>query len=321
MGKKIIGIDIGGSTVKIGLLNANGDILDKWEITTHKINGGKSIVDDIWNSINNKLSAKQIQEKTLGIGVGAPGFVNQETGLVYEAVNIGWVNYELGKKMRDISELPVFVENDANLAALGENWKGAGNQERYLIVVTLGTGVGSGIIVNGSILSGHNGTGGEIGHIIVEPEGFDCNCGRVGCLDTVASAEGIVNQALDRIGDNSTSALANYLRNKRKITAKDIFDLAHQGDKLCKEVIDHTSELLGQALANAATLINPSKILIGGGVSKAGEQLLLPVEKVFQRHSLGRIGRSCEIKMASLGNDAGIIGAGFLVKQNLNKSI
>lgn len=321
MKKKMIGIDIGGSTIKIGVLNEEGLILEKWEIKTRKENDGDNIVDDIWSSISSKLSANTIKSYVLGIGVGAPGFVDKELGLVYEAVNIGWKNFQLGKHLRMLSNLPVFIENDANLAALGENWIGSGNQVQNLIAVTLGTGVGSGIIVNGSVLSGYNGTAGEIGHIIQDPKGFQCNCGRVGCLDTIASARGIVNQAIDSIPNAPSSNLSNYLIEKKTITAKDIFELASSGDELCQNVIARTTNYLGYALASAATIINPSKILIGGGVSKAGNQLLFPVREAFQRYSLKRISEACEIEIAKLGNDAGIIGGGYLVKENITMKI
>jgi glucokinase len=311
----VIGVDIGGTTVKIGLLNVNGEVIKKWEIVTNHTR--HLILEDIWKSINHQLLILQLTPQAiLGLGVGAPGFVNNETGIVHEAVNIGWKDFNLSAELSNLSGLPVYVENDANLAALGENWQGAGENNQDIIVITLGTGVGGGMIVNGKLVSGSNGTAGEIGHIIIEPNGYPCNCGRTGCLDTIASGNGIVRQALEKISDTPTSLLAMYYHENKAITAKDIFDLAAQGDPVCEQVINYTADVLGSVIAKVALLTNPSKVLIGGGVSKAGEQFIKIVRKNFNKYTLPRTGEVCEIKIAKLGNDAGIIGAAYLVLQN-----
>ncbi|GGB29359.1 ROK family glucokinase [Virgibacillus dakarensis] len=315
MNKIIIGVDIGGTTSKIGLLDQQGIIQDKWEIPTIKANNGESIVTDIWDSITDKLKTVQFKQ-ILGIGIGAPGFIDGATGLVYEAVNIGWKkNFQLAKLFSEITKLPVFVENDANIAVLGENWKGAGNHSENLIAITLGTGVGGGIIANGEILNGVNGTAGEIGHITVDPDGFSCNCGKKGCLETIASATGIVRQAKELAKQAPDSRLASLLQESGSITAKDVFSLAGQGDLLSKTVIERTGDVLGFAIANLATVINPSIILIGGGVSKAGDQLITIIKSAFHKYALPRVSDVCDIKVAQLGNDAGIIGAAYLVLQ------
>ncbi|MEH7379018.1 ROK family glucokinase [Bacillus sp. JJ1533] len=314
MDKKIIGIDIGGTNVKIGLLNLQGDILKRWEIPTIR---GEEIITNIWESVLSNVSIDDVENNILGIGVGAPGFVEGETGIVFEAVNLSWKNFELGQLLSNKFSLPVIVENDANLAALGEYWKGAGDRVENLIFITLGTGVGSGIIANGAILNGENGTAGEIGHIIVEPKGYNCNCGRVGCLDTISSATGIVRQAKDKIKENPTSNLARYVQARGSLDAKDIFTQARSGDQDCVDILEYTSEMLGKALANAAAIINPSKIIIGGGVSQAGDQLLTITKKYFIKYSLGRIGDITNIEIAKLGNNAGIIGAAYLVNKAL----
>jgi len=312
----IIGIDIGGTAVKIGFLNQQGDIIHKWEIETNTEEQGKYIIDYIWSSVSNTLSQFQIS-KILGIGIGAPGFVDKETGIVREAVNIGWKNFELGRKLADLSGLPVFVENDVNLVALGENWLGAGRNAKDLIAITLGTGVGGGIIANGQILTGINGTAGEIGHIIADPTGYSCNCGRIGCLDTIASATGIVKQAMEKIVDNPGCKLDSTYQKNGGIIAKDVFDLAKEGDIICKSIINRTADILGFMIANAAMIINPSKIIIGGGVAKSGKQLLTPVTEAFEKYSLRDISKQCKVEIAKLGNDAGIIGAAYLVKQEI----
>ncbi|MBO0992006.1 ROK family glucokinase [Bacillus sp. SD088] len=320
MAETIIGIDIGGTAVKIGFLNKQGDIIHKWEIDTNKEKQGLYIIDEIWNSVASKISEFQMTN-ILGIGVGAPGFVDKTTGIVYEAVNIGWKDFELGKELEKRSGLPVYVENDVNLVALAENWIGAGNNAKELIAITLGTGVGSGVIANGKILNGMNGTAGEIGHIIADPEGYPCNCGRIGCLDTIASATGIVNQAMDKIAETPESGLAALYQENGKIDAKDIFNFAKKGDMVSESVINRTADILGLLIANAATMINPSKIIIGGGVSKAGEHLLRPVRNSFQKYSLPRISDNCTIDIAKLGNDAGMIGAAYLVKQETQEVV
>ncbi|WP_053367837.1 ROK family glucokinase [Bacillus sp. FJAT-27245] len=310
----IIGIDIGGTTVKIGFLNLQGDIIHKWQIETNKESQGLYILDEIWDSVAGKISEWNISN-ILGMGVGAPGFVDKTTGIVHEAVNIGWQDFKLRQELEKRSGIPVYVENDVNLVALGENWLGAGNNTKELLAITLGTGVGGGVIANGEILNGMNGTAGEIGHIIADPKGYPCNCGRTGCLDTIASATGIVHQAMDRIEENPESGLAALYHKNGTIDAKDIFDLAKKGDRICEEIINRTADLLGLLIANAAMIVNPSKIIIGGGVAKAGEQLLRPVRHSFQKYSLPRISEKCKIETAKLGNDAGMIGAAYLVKQ------
>lgn len=319
LSKQIIGIDIGGTKVKIGLLDIRGNIQSKWDIHTNTNNNGAFIVDEIWESILSKSVIEDDQE-ILGIGIGAPGFVDAKTGTVHEAVNIGWENFELGKRFEKKTNLPVFVENDANLAALGENWKGAGGLVDDLIVITLGTGVGSGIVSNGEVLQGVSGTAGEIGHIIVDPNGNLCNCGRIGCLDTIASANGIVRNAKNVITKDPTSELAKFYHKNNEITSKDIFVLASQANEDCIQIIDWVADALGTALANAATILNPSKILIGGGLSKAGDLFLNKIKKSFLEYSLDRIGEATQIGFAELENDAGITGAAFLVYKELQKN-
>lgn len=310
MEKLVIGLDIGGTTVKIGFLTSDGKILKKTEIPTNKEENGKYIVKEVWNKILLTLDSMNMDCKDiLSITAGAPGFINRRSKNIYEAINIGWKNYHLGDELEALANVPVFIENDANLAALGENWKGAGTEAENMIHVTLGTGVGGGIILNGEIVSGVNGTAGEIGHITVEKNGSLCNCGRFGCLETVASATGIVRQAHEIIKGNRSTELFRLINVRGNITAKDIFNLADQGEPLSKQIIKKSASTLGFALANLSVALNPSIITIGGGLSKAGEGLIYAIEKSFRVHALPRISNSCEIKVAKLGNDAGIIGA------------
>jgi glucokinase len=316
--KVIVGVDIGGTTVKIGFMKENGDILEKWEIRTDTSNGGRMILHDIWKSIVEKATGLAIEiNQIAGIGIGAPGFIDGEKGYVYEAVNIGWKEYPLADELSMLSGLPVYLENDANIAVLGENWLGAGGNSDHVIAITLGTGVGGGIITNGKIVNGANGTAGEIGHITVDPNGYQCNCGRKGCLETVASATGIVRQAMAFIQKNPDSPLAAEYKLKQNITSKDIFQLANNGDTDSNTIIEHTADIIGFTIANLAITLNPSKVLIGGGVSKAGEQLLQPIKNAFTKYALPRVREACEIRIAELGNDAGMIGAAYLVKSHI----
>lgn len=312
----IVGIDIGGTKIKFGVFSLEGEILAKWETDTNISDNGAHIVEEVWSSLSSHPLLK-VQDSIRGIGVGAPGFVHARSGKVYEAVNIGWKDFELGKLLQQRSTRPVFVENDANLAALGENWRGAGNRARDLIVITLGTGVGGGMIANGEILHGVNGTAGEIGHIVVDPEGHACNCGRTGCLDTVASATGIVRQAMEGLVSMPNGPLAELYARQGAVSAKDVFALAEAGDPLCRSVITRITDKLGIALANAAAIINPSNILIGGGLSQAGKWFLDDIRAAFTRHSLTRIGEATRLEYARLGNDAGITGAAYLVRKHL----
>lgn len=318
MSKLILGIDIGGTAIKIGLVTEEGEIQHKWEIPTNTEDKGAYIAKEIWDSVQEKIKELSISEDTLlGIGMGAPGFINVDEGIVYQAVNIGWKNLNLANAFKEWTDLPVYVANDANVAALGENWKGAGDQAQNLIAITVGTGVGGGFIANGSLINGENGTGGEIGHVTVDPDGHLCNCGKKGCLETITSATGIVRQAEEVIEENPESSLAKHAKEHGEITAKDIFDLAKQGDALAEKIVEHTSDVLGLAIANVANILNPKKVLIGGGVSKAGDYFIDKIDQAFQKYALPRIRKACEIKEANLGNDAGMIGAAYLVKERL----
>lgn len=318
----IIGIDIGGTTIKMGILTTAGEITKKWEIPTDTSNGGRLIVDHICHSLEHVLKeSNQNKDHIMGIGLGAPGFIDAEKGFVFEAVNIGWRNLELTDLLEKNLGLPAFLENDANVAVLGENWLGAGNQDKNVLAVTLGTGVGGGIIANGDILNGASGTAGEIGHITVDEKGPLCNCGRKGCLETFVSATGMVRQAMEKVESNPNSKLAKRFEEHGFISTKDIFELAKDNDSASQQIIDFTTNILGKTLSNVATVLNPSKILIGGGVSKAGSQLLTPLKAAFVKYSLPRVHLDCEFKIAQLGNDAGMIGAAYLVKQQTEGAV
>ncbi|MFW0780433.1 ROK family glucokinase [Rossellomorea marisflavi] len=313
----LVGVDLGGTTTKIAFLSTYGEILYKWEIPTDKSDSGKHIIAHIAKSIDAKLEQLDVKkEQLIGIGMGAPGPVEMRRGIIYEAINLGWSE---NTPLKDLIEmetgLPAVIDNDANCAALGEMWKGAGNGAKDLVCVTLGTGVGGGVITNGEIVHGIRGAGGEIGHITVVPKGgYSCNCGKTGCLETVASATGVVRVAREKLKSSTEDSV---LRDLKVIGSKQVFDAARTGDSLALKIVDQLAYYLGLSLANLGNAVNPEKIVIGGGVSKAGKTLLEPVMNYFKRFAFPKVRTSTTIDIATLENDAGVIGAAWLVKNAL----
>lgn len=320
--KWITGVDLGGTSIKLAFINLNGEIVTKWEIPTDNSDKGKNITTDIAKAIEDKLTElDQDKSKLAGIGMGAPGPVDYETGVILNVVNLGWEdNFPLQAQLQEITALPVAIENDANCAALGEMWNGAGKGAKDLVCVTLGTGVGGGVIANGNIVQGINGAAGEIGHITSIPVGgAPCNCGKTGCLETIASATGIVRIAGKLLEEGqATGELAEIFAESGKVTAKDVFDAARKGDETAKKVMDEVSFHLGFALANIGNTLNPQKIVLGGGVSRAGDILLNAVKENFAKYAFSAVRDSTEISAATLGNDAGVIGAAWLIKNKIN---
>ncbi|MFC0473535.1 ROK family glucokinase [Halalkalibacter kiskunsagensis] len=316
--KWFVGVDIGGTTIKLAFVTLEGDIVTKWEIPTNKVDGGKHITSDIAKAIESKrVELGATNDALVAMGLGAPGFINMATGFIYHAVNIGWKNFALKDELEKETGLSVTVDNDANIAALGEMWRGAGDEAKNLLCVTLGTGVGGGIIVNGQILHGVNGMAGEIGHLtsITDESGASCNCGKTGCLETVASATGIARLAIEGLKKQPNSNLQTVFEREGTLTAKDVFDAAKEEDELAKSIIEDVCFHLGLALANLANALNPEIIVLGGGVSKAGDLLLNPLKEQFKRFALPRVEEGCKFKVATLGNDAGVIGGAWLAKQ------
>jgi glucokinase len=318
----IVGVDLGGTTTKLAFLNLDGEIITKWEIPTDNSNEGLNITTNIANAIDEKVTELGLtKENLLGIGMGAPGPVNYETGVILNVVNLGWQdNYPLKDRLESATSLPVMLENDANCAALGEMWNGAGKGAKDLVCVTLGTGVGGGVIANGNIVQGINGAAGEIGHITAIPYGGAlCNCGKTGCLETIASATGIVRIAKEELAKDSVpGVLSEKMAQNGMITAKDVFDAARNGDATATKTVDHVSFHLGFVLAGIANTLNPEKIVLGGGVSKAGTVLLDSVKKYFAKFAFSSVKESTEITIATLGNDAGVTGAAWLIKNKVN---
>lgn len=309
MGKYVVGVDVGGTTVKLGFFDTEGVFLDKWEIPTRVEEEGSHILPDVAESIKKKLEEKRILfEDVEGVGIGAPGPIDSN-GVVYKAVNLGWNVFSIKEKLEEHLKLPVMAGNDANVAALGEMWKGGGLGSRNLVMVTLGTGVGGGIIVDGRILTGFTGAGGEIGHIHVEDQEAEvCGCGNKGCLEQYASATGITRLANRKLKE---SGMDSMLRNG-KISARTVFDAVKAKDALAMEVAEEFGRYLGNGLAGVACVVNPEVIVIGGGVSNAGEILIDYIRPYYEK-SVFHGSRSVKFSLATLGNDAGIYGAAKLV--------
>ncbi|MCO8241025.1 ROK family glucokinase [Streptococcus suis] len=317
MSKKIIGIDLGGTSVKLAILTTEGEIQEKWSIKTNILDDGSHIVPDIIDSIKHRFETHGLtKDDFLGVGMGSPGVVDSEAGTVIGAYNLNWKTLQLVKEQFESAlGLPFFIDNDANVAALGEQWVGAGNNNPNVVFMTLGTGVGGGVIATGNLIRGVKGAGGELGHITVDfDEPFACTCGKKGCLETVASATGIVNLSR-RYADQyaGDAKLKQMIDDGQDVTAKDVFDLAKEGDDLALIVYRHFSEYLGVACANIAAVLNPAYIVLGGGVSAAGDFLLDGVRKVFAENSFPQIKESTQIVLATRGNDAGVLGAASLV--------
>ena len=308
--KYCFGVDIGGTTIKMGLFTAEGELLDKWEITTRRENGGEKVPQDIADAIAKKCADKNIEKSDItGVGIGVPGPVRND-GTVMKCANLGWGIFNVNEKMSELTGLKCQALNDANAAALGELWRGSGKGFKNLVFITLGTGVGGGIVIDGKIIAGIHGGGGEIGHIVVNPkEDAVCGCGGHGHLEQYASATGIVRLAKKGLQDKSVNTV---LREKEaELTCKDIFDAAKSGDAFANGLVDEMCSYLALALSVVAATCDPEAYVIGGGVSKAGEIITDTVKKHFYSNNMNVLTQS-EFRLASLGNDAGIYGAAYM---------
>ena len=301
------GVDVGGTTVKIGLFSGDGKLEEKYEIATDKSDQGAHIIEHIAAKLEEIIAKKSYGIlDCMGVGIGLPGPVDR--GMILGCVNLGWGIFSIVEEFsKAFHNVPVYAGNDANIAALGEYVAGAGKGMKNMIMVTLGTGVGGGIIIDGRILEGANGGAGEIGHIPVNPQEQDtCGCGKKGCLEQYASATGIVRIAEKLRKENGNTALP------AGCTAKQVFDYSKEGDELAMQAVEELGRYLGLALASCACVLNPEGIVIGGGVSRAGKILLDVTEKNFQTYVFKPC-RNVKFSLAELGNDAGIYGAAAMV--------
>lgn len=313
MGKYCFGVDLGGTTVKIGLFDTEGTVIDKWEIPTRKEDSGSKILPDIAQAIQNKVEEKNIAKDSItGVGIGVPGPVD-DNGVVYKAVNLGWDVMNINEVLGGLVQMPVKAGNDANVAALGEMWCGGGKGYSNMVLATLGTGVGGGIIINGKMVTGSTGAGGEIGHIhIKDGEPDECGCGNHGCLEQYASATGVVRLANRKLEACTQDSVLREAKSKGELSAKAVFDAVKAGDKVACEIAEEFGDYLGKGLAAIAGVVNPEVFVFGGGVSKAGEILCDYVKKYYTQYVFHG-SRGAEFKLATLGNDAGIYGAAKLI--------
>lgn len=310
MSKYCFGIDVGGTSVKCGLFQTDGTLADKWEIPTRTENQGENILPDVAEAIRNKMQERGIEKADVaGVGIGIPGPINTK-GEAACAVNLYWGFKPVAKELSELTGLPAKAGNDANVAALGEAWKGAAAGAQNVVMATLGTGVGGGIIVGGKIVAGHHGAGGEIGHANIDhSENEKCNCGNSGCLEQYASATGIVRVARQILESSSETST---LRGIEKLTAKDVLDAFKTGDVLAGKIMEQVGDKLGGALAFIAAVVDPEAIVIGGGVSKAGQPLIDCIQKYYRQYAFS-LCKDTPMVIASLGNDAGIYGAAKMV--------
>ena len=309
MKKYVFGIDVGGTTVKCGLFTVDGEVQDKWEIPTDTADNGCRILKDIADTILAKCEEKAIAKAEVsGIGIAVPGPV-LKNGDVPFAVNLHWGYTKVGQILEEYTQIPAVTGNDANVAALGEMWRGGGRGTDDMIMITLGTGVGGGVIINGKMVSGVHGAGGEIGHMCIDPDDPEsCNCGNHGCLEQKTSATGIVRLAKEALAQTNEKTMLQA----ETVTAKDVFDAYAKGDGVAASVVDKMADYLGRAMAVIAATIDPEKFVIGGGVSKAGQPLIDAIEKAYASYCFPAC-KTTEIVLAELGNDAGIFGSARMV--------
>lgn len=311
MKKYAFGVDIGGTSVKMGLFETCGNLLDTWEIPTRILENGKFILSDIAEAVDLKLKEKNISKHDIeGVGMGVPGPIGPD-GTVLKCVNLGWGIFNVEQELEKLTGLKVKAGNDANVAALGEMWQGGGKGYKNIVMVTLGTGVGGGVVIDEHILAGINGAAGEIGHIPMRDDETEaCGCGKRGCLEQYASATGIVKMTRKFLDENLE--MESALRNMADYTAKDIFDSAKEGDKAALVMIDEVAIMLGKALATIACVVNPDVFVIGGGMAKAGNILLDAIRRHYMEYAF-HAACGTVFKAAELSNNAGIYGGVRLV--------
>ncbi len=304
------GVDLGGTTVKIAFFDETGNMLDKWEIPTVTENEGKQILPDIAESVKGYIAEKALKkEQIIGVGIGVPGPVDGK-GTVNKCVNLGWGVFNIPQVLGELTGLTVRAGNDANVAALGESWMGGGQGCGNMVMATLGTGVGGGIIVDGKPVSGVHGAAGEIGHLVLEPKETEvCGCGKRGCVEQYCSATGIVRLAKKYL---VATGADSALRSVENLTCKDVFDAGKAGDGAALEILEQVYEYMGRFLANVCCAVDPEVVLLGGGVSRAGQPLLEGAKRYFDQY-IFHASKSIRFALASLGNDAGAYGAFKLV--------
>ena len=310
------GIDLGGTTVKLAYFNEEGQMLSKWEIPTNTAEGGKYILRDIAAAVQGYLEENNIpREDIIGLGIGVPGPISR-SGMVNRCVNLGWGVFNIQEELSALAGFPVKAGNDANVAALGECWKGGGQGYENIVMATLGTGVGGGIVIDGRIVYGAHGAGGEIGHLVLnKEETVPCGCGKYGCVEQYCSATGIVRTARRHL---NRSVHPSSLRDIKDLTCKAIFDAAAEDDVVANEILERVYSQLAEFLSDVCCVVDPEVVVIGGGVSKAGEPLLNGISRHMHKYLFHAI-RELKFALATLGNDAGAYGAFKLILDEYQK--
>ncbi|MED4603411.1 ROK family glucokinase [Paenibacillus validus] len=312
MGDQVyLGVDLGGTAIKVGLCDEQGNLLQTDEGPTGTEHGPDVVLENIAQYARKLVTESAYTwDQVAGIGAGIAGFLDIPEGFVKLSPNLGWRNVPVKKILEEKLGKPVKIDNDANVAALGEAWAGAGRGIANIVCYTLGTGVGGGIIINGRIYQGSNGMAGELGHMIIVPdlEAIDCGCGKKGCLETVSSATGIIRMGKEAVerGEHTSLALVE------NIMAKDVFDAAKTGDETALRIINRAAMYLGKSMATVSVVINPQRFVVGGGVSKAGDILFDAIRKYYRECTQETAQEGVDIVPAILGNDAGIVGAAGL---------
>ncbi|GAE32330.1 ROK family protein [Halalkalibacter hemicellulosilyticus] len=317
----LIGVDLGGTQIRAGLFTELGDLIKRESTLTQAEEGPDSVIKRLISLVERvsdetvKIEGKQA---ILGIGIGSPGPLDVFQGTILSPPNLpGWVNIPLRKILEEHFNVPVYLNNDANAAALGEYYFGAGKGKRNMVYMTISTGVGTGILDNGHLLLGVNGSSAEVGHMSLNPDGPVCGCGNRGCLEAYTSGTGIMNRTKERLRESSVDSI---LREKSTITSKDVFDAAKRNDELALEIVEETRTYLGVGLVNVIHLYNPELIIFGGGVSKVGDYLFNPSIEFAREKAMKPLADHLQFKMAQLGDDVGLIGAAALVKYNETQS-
>lgn len=304
------GVDLGGTTVKLAQFDREGTMLHKWEIPTRTEEKGAHILPDIAVAIEDYITQKKIsREDVIGVGIGVPGAVNNE-GVVAGCDNLGWGIFNVAQELEKLTGFPVKAGNDASVAALGECWRGSGKGFRNMLFVTLGTGVGGGIVVDGKLVLGTHGAAGEIGHMVINREETEkCGCGKTGCVEQYCSATGVVRLAKRYLAKTDAPSC---LRSVEMLTCKDVFDGAKAGDACAVEILEQAYAYMGEFIANICIVLNPEAVVVGGGVSRAGQTLIDGIQRHFKKY-IYHASTDVTFALATLGNDAGAYGAVKLI--------
>ncbi|MBU5455515.1 ROK family protein [Caproiciproducens sp. MSJ-32] len=305
--KYVVGVDLGGTKIYTALVNLDGEIIEEITIKTEAEKGEKVVLDNILKTID-KVLENVDKEEVKAIGIGSPGPLDIEKGLIVYTPNLPFKNFELVKPIRERYNIPTYLDNDANVATLSEFMFGAGKGSKNMVYVTVSTGVGGGAILNGNIYRGSTANALEIGHITVMKGGPRCGCGNTGCVEALASGTAIMKRAKEALDSKVETSLRNY----DNVTAKEVFLEAERGDKVSQEILNDALSYLGIGIANIANSFDPDKIVIGGGVSEAGKIVFDKIDEEMQRRCLTTIYNHCKVEKALLGGKAGVLGAAAL---------